>query len=132
LKLKKYIQYWSIPSLLFIVACFQLYQAEFEHKTRWKGGGFGMYSTIYPFIDEIWVNDKFITYEGLPKKDSLKIKLLTYKVKVHPTKHHIKNLLDALELDEDSVKVQIFKPEFDLEKSIYTKTLRYETTFRQD
>ncbi len=120
-----------MPSLLLAVACFQIYQVKFENKSQWKGGGFGMYSTIYPFVDEIWINDEFISTKGLPKKDSLKLKLLTYKIKVHPTQKHIQNLLEELNLNKDSVKVQIFKPEFDLDKSVFTKTLRYETTYRQ-
>jgi hypothetical protein len=34
------------PVLLIMVACLQLYFAHFHHLTPWKGGGFGMFSTI--------------------------------------------------------------------------------------
>ncbi|MFN2260917.1 MAG: hypothetical protein ABR595_02475 [Psychroflexus sp.] len=132
MKRKKFIQYWSVPTLLFLVACFQIYQVEFEEKSRWKGGGFGMYTTIHSFNDEIWIDDEFVSTENLPKKDSLHLHILKSKYKFHPTKTHLKNLIDWLDIEKDSVKIQIFKPEFDLENSVYTKRLRYETTYRQN
>ncbi|WP_127844499.1 hypothetical protein [Psychroflexus aestuariivivens] len=132
MKRKKFIQYWSVPTLLFLVACFQIYQVEFEEKSRWKGGGFGMYTTIHPFNDEIWIDDEFVSTKNLSKRDSLELQILTLKVKVHPSKHQIKNLVNWLDIEKDSVKIQIFKPQFDLENSVYTKTLRYETTYKQD
>lgn len=132
MKRKNFIQYWSVPCLLVVVACFQIYQVEFEEKSRWKGGGFGMYTTIHPFNDEIWIDGEFVSTKNLPKQDSLRLHILISKVKIHPTKHQIKNLVNWLDIEKDSVKIQIFKPKFELENSVYTKTLRYETIYRQN
>lgn len=36
---------YATPALLVIVACLQLYRAQTQHLTPWKGGGFGMFSS---------------------------------------------------------------------------------------
>lgn len=36
---------WSVPGLMIVVLCFQLYFVSFHNLSRWKGGGMGMFST---------------------------------------------------------------------------------------
>jgi hypothetical protein len=38
--------YLAVPVLLGMIACWQIYRAHFEHLSPWKGGGFGMFSTV--------------------------------------------------------------------------------------
>ncbi len=38
--------YYAVPALLVLVACLQLWRAHTQHLTPWKGGGFGMFSTV--------------------------------------------------------------------------------------
>lgn len=37
------------------VAAAQFYQVYFTHLTRWKGGGFGMYSEVHPKFRQVWL-----------------------------------------------------------------------------
>lgn len=38
--------YLAVPLLLGMIACWQIYRAHFQHLSPWKGGGFGMFSTV--------------------------------------------------------------------------------------
>ncbi len=38
--------YYLVPAVLVLVACLQLWRAHTQHLTPWKGGGFGMFSTV--------------------------------------------------------------------------------------
>ncbi len=38
--------YYAVPGLLILIACWQIYRAHEQYLTPWKGGGFGMFSTV--------------------------------------------------------------------------------------
>jgi hypothetical protein len=44
--LAKQHSYLAVPLLLGIIACWQIYRVHFQHLSPWKGGGFGMFSTV--------------------------------------------------------------------------------------
>lgn len=46
---------WSLPILILTVAGFQFHEVYTNQLTRWKGGGFGMYSEIHPLDKRVWV-----------------------------------------------------------------------------
>jgi hypothetical protein len=48
-------QRWLVPSLLVVVASVQLARVSFGGQTRWRGGGFGMYSEFHPNRNQIWL-----------------------------------------------------------------------------
>ncbi|MGE9295484.1 MAG: hypothetical protein ACQKBV_04270 [Puniceicoccales bacterium] len=42
------LRYWLVPALMSVVAGVHFYQVHQHGWTRWKGGGFGMYSEYHP------------------------------------------------------------------------------------
>ena len=46
---------WLLISVPISVAVWQLYQSNFSNLTRWKGGGFGMYTDIHINHRCIWI-----------------------------------------------------------------------------
>ncbi|MEM8598280.1 MAG: hypothetical protein AAGF99_00025 [Bacteroidota bacterium] len=38
--------YYAVPALLVLIAGWQIYRAHMQYLTPWKGGGFGMFSTV--------------------------------------------------------------------------------------
>ena len=48
-------QRWLVPLLLVAVASVQLARVSFGGQSRWRGGGFGMYSEFHPNKNQIWL-----------------------------------------------------------------------------
>ena len=48
-------QRWLVPLLLVAVASVQLARVSFGGQSRWRGGGFGMYSEFHPSKNQIWL-----------------------------------------------------------------------------
>jgi hypothetical protein len=46
---------YTLPAIIIAVAGFQFYQSKYHQLSRWKGGGFGMYSEVHPDRRQIWV-----------------------------------------------------------------------------
>jgi hypothetical protein len=46
---------WLVPLLLVGVASVQLARVSFGGQSRWRGGGFGMYSEFHPNRNQIWL-----------------------------------------------------------------------------
>ena len=46
---------WLVPLLLLGVASVQLARVAFSGQSRWRGGGFGMYSEFHPNRNQIWL-----------------------------------------------------------------------------
>lgn len=53
----KFFAFFSLPLLVLIVACIQIYNTETTNLSRWKGGGFGMYTNINEVYNIIVIND---------------------------------------------------------------------------
>ena len=49
---------YALPLLIIAVAFHQLYMVYLQQFTRWKGGGFGMYSEMHPLTREVWIGNK--------------------------------------------------------------------------
>jgi hypothetical protein len=46
---------WSLPVLVLVVIGAQFFMVYRHRLTRWKGGGFGMYSQIHPIDKRVWI-----------------------------------------------------------------------------
>jgi hypothetical protein len=45
------------PTLVILISCISYYNAEYKNQTRWRGGGFGMYSEICWDMNEVWFDN---------------------------------------------------------------------------
>lgn len=57
---------WLVPVLLFAVASTQLGRVFFSGQSRWRGGGFGMYSEFHPNLTQVWLVERGSTSGGGP------------------------------------------------------------------
>lgn len=130
---KKIVKYF-VPILMFLVAAFQLFQVNNEGLTRWKGGGYGMYSEIHYSSYEVWT-----TYKGeikeiknIEKIDGItpeESKRLILKVKLFPNNRNLRALAKILKKDEDyPITIQVWKPKINLNNLSYSRVLLKEIT----
>jgi len=80
------------PLVLLIVASIQVYLTSTTSLTAWKGGGFGMFSTIYQREPKHWIHTStgtFFTYEVVD------LELHYAKARAMPTKKHLVSLARA-------------------------------------
>src|SRR5688572_14045580 len=56
---------WFVPFLLVAIASTQLGRVFFSGQSRWRGGGFGMYSEFHPNLTQVWLVERDPTGSGL-------------------------------------------------------------------
>jgi hypothetical protein len=56
--MKGFVVKYALPLLMLLVALHQFFMVYRHHLSRWKGGGFGMYSEIHPMEREVWIGRK--------------------------------------------------------------------------
>jgi hypothetical protein len=66
---------WLVPFLLITIASAQLGRVFFSGQSRWRGGGFGMYSEFHPNLTQLWLvdlgpSDTRATTQRLSEKDA--------------------------------------------------------------
>ena len=108
--MKKYLIYYSVPILMVVIALFQIIQIP-KGLTRWKGGGFGMYSEMHPNYRKVVIND------SLYEKDTLKINSKKHvaikKYAFFPKEKYLKNLSQTLDLKSDTLIIEVWQLDFD-------------------
>ena len=115
----RFLKFAFIPLLITGIAGAQLYKAQ-NGFTRWKGGGFGMYSEMHYNLNQIWLNDQLIEKEQLPEE-------LSKSFKRKPSDTHAKLILKELASDiPDAETLQLWRPTFDFESMTYSRKLVYE------
>ncbi|ARN77021.1 hypothetical protein BST97_02845 [Nonlabens spongiae] len=115
----RFLKFAFIPLLITGIAGAQLYKAQ-NGFTRWKGGGFGMYSEMHYNLNQIWLNDQLIEQEQLPEE-------LSKSFKRKPSDAHANLILKELASDfPDAEKLQLWRPTFNLESMTYSRKLVYE------
>lgn len=118
----KLIAYCSLPILIILIATVQIYNTETTKLSRWKGGGFGMYTTINEAYHVIVVND-----EVLSNVDNSRAKLnFIYNPNKKSAKDYRKHLSKTIEVE----KLQIFEPIFNTETNQLVYRVRYEQVFK--
>jgi hypothetical protein len=95
------------------IALFQIIQIP-KGLTRWKGGGFGMYSEMHPNYRNVVIND------SLYKIDSLKINskkhVAVKKYAFFPKKKYLQSLAQTLDLKSDTIRIEVWQLDFDAKK----------------
>ena len=85
-----------VPVFLCVVAAVQLYLVDSRSLSRWKGGGFGMFTTVdSPSARFLRV---YLTSESgeVPVLIPRELKKLSQKVRVMPSKERLEELVDKL------------------------------------
>ncbi len=111
-------------ALLLAVAAYQMWRVEVDGLTRWRGGGFGMYSSVHYGESEVWIG--FSRGEGLnfvpmTTAGTVEARLLLPRCRVFPTEESLEEL--ALYITPGAGALQIWRPRLDPETLAFDREL---------
>ncbi|WP_157362002.1 hypothetical protein [Winogradskyella endarachnes] len=116
---------YGIPSIAIIVVVIQLFLVNTKDLSRWKGGGYGMYTEMHYVYNQIYIPG--MSVDSLVK-DNPKMKSTLGHLMLMPNKINLKKaaklVLDTFK--KDSIHIQIWKPVVNVEKETYTRVLKEE------
>lgn len=122
----KYIYNYGVPILIIVIFIWQNYMVNEHNTSRWKGGGFGMYTEIHWSQREVWIR-------GLP--DNAPDIFGEYfeemnLVRKHPTKKNLQKLSDKIvnKYQFQNLKFEIWETKYNQIDNKYTKNLIHEIT----
>jgi hypothetical protein len=110
-------------ALLLAVAALQMFLVEATSLTRWKGGGFGMYSEPHFLSRQIWFGHRTpggLIFEPAPEQRAMLAPILSCKR--WPAIGCLAHLVEIAELPGLEV-VQVWSPRVDPRTLAYTRTL---------
>ncbi|WP_299110283.1 hypothetical protein [uncultured Winogradskyella sp.] len=119
---KEFLLKYGIPSLAIIVVVIQLFLVNTKELSRWKGGGYGMYTEIHYFYNQIYIPG--MSVDSLVK-DNSEMKFTLGHLMVMPNETNLKKAAELVlkTSKKDSIDVQIWKPIVNSENGIYTRVL---------
>ena len=94
--LKERILIYAAPVLLIFIAGIQIYLAHTQNLTAWKGGGFGMFSTVDSSGARFFRASLVTSSETFPIEIPQHLRRIARKARAIPTKKHLDHLAKAL------------------------------------
>lgn len=118
---KKILLKYGIPSLAVVIIVIQLLFVNIHNLNRWKGGGYGMYSEIHYYYNQIYIPD--ISVDSLVTDDDLKDSLGF--LMLMPNEDNLKNSAELVlkYTKKDSIHMQIWKPIVNSKNGVYSREL---------
>ena len=119
---KEFFLKYGIPIIAIVVIVVQLFFVNTQSLTKWKGGGYGMYTGIHYYYDQIYIPG--LSVDSMIA-DNIEMKTVLGRLKLMPND---KNLKTAAKLvlettEKDSVLIQVWKPEVNSKNANYTRVL---------
>lgn len=113
---------YGIPCLAVILIIIQIILVNTHQLSKWKGGGYGMYTEIHYYYNQIYIPG--LSVDSLIKNDQ-DMRATLGRLKLMP---NINNLNKAARLvlkttERDSVHIQIWKPIVNSQNGEYSRTL---------
>lgn len=116
-------KYWvPIIALLIIAVHFGL--AKTSNLNRWKGGGFGMYSEVHYYFNDLVIDNLNKPLDAIIKEDK-NFAGFVMDVKRLPNTKNLHNMAELASkyVSSDTVTIQIWKPLIDSKNSTYSREL---------
>lgn len=115
----------AVPlALLLVVAAHQMWRVERDGLTRWRGGGFGMYSCVHFEEHAVWggmETPQGLRFSQIVVPTSPAARTLLPRCKAFPTPESLAELLP--ELDPRFRVLQVWRPRLDPETLVYDREL---------
>lgn len=113
---------YGIPSLAIMGIAIQVFFVKSQQLNNWKGGGYGMYTSIHFYYDQLYIPN--VSVDSLVAANS-EIDTACRHVKIMPND---KNLKEAAELildatGNDSIHLQFWKPTVNSKTGVYSRAL---------
>jgi len=116
--LENFCRRYLVATLIIGVALRQLYLVDTDHLSRWKGGGFGMYSEFHPRMSEIWARTGSTACGDSArvslKDDEPEAFAQAYRhAQNHPNAASLRALVPYLHVHTDTLYLQAWQLRFD-------------------
>lgn len=122
-------KYW-VPILALLVIAVHFILVKTSHLNKWKGGGFGMYSEVHYYYNDLVIDNLNKPLDSLIIEDK-KIAHFVMDVKRLPNAGNLKKMAELVSkyVSSDTVTIQIWKPSIDSKHSTYSRELLNEYQF---
>lgn len=127
--LDKFFAFYSLPLLVVAVACLQIYKTETTNLSRWKGGGFGMYTNINEVYNIIVINDSLFSKNHFKTKDAGERQRVKSNLLFNPNNENTKKFIETLKNRNQIEKIQIYRPVLNPTNNQLRYELSYEKLF---
>ncbi|MCH8534310.1 MAG: hypothetical protein LAT51_04500 [Flavobacteriaceae bacterium] len=125
-KLNQFFAFYSLPVLVVFVASWQLYKTETTALSRWKGGGFGMYTNINEGSNIIVINDSIFKDEDFINIENRHKHKAKNNFLFNPSNSTVNSFLNTIKQKEKVKKIQIYQPVLNPKNNTLTYQLYYE------
>ncbi len=113
---------YGISGLAVIVIVIQLFFVNKRSLNKWKGGGYGMYTGIHYYFDQIHITG--FSVDSLLKKSD-EIKPTFSRLMVMPNDENLKSTAEIVlkVTKEDSIHIQVWKPTINSRNGFYSRVM---------
>ena len=128
----RFVKYYLLPLMVVLVASIQLYRTETGLQSRWKGGGFGMYTSINESNGFVLVNKKKYDESMLANIDAIKKFHLEKNLLYYPSEKHAQEFYGHLKAKKDTTLIEVYQPVMDARTRTLVYKAVYEHTFTKN
>ena len=120
---------YSIPCIAVVIIVIQLFYVNTQKLNKWKGGGYGMYTGIHYYYDQIYIPG--FSVDSLIANNH-EIENIFRDLKIMPNDYNLNKAAKLVlsETGKDSIHIQIWKPTINSEKGVYSRTLITEIFYK--
>ncbi len=123
---------YALPLLIAGVAFHQFYMVYQKQLTRWKGGGFGMYSEMHPLSREVWIgHSDSMWLASDPKLKFRPVANRANRLRFMPNENEMHSFaqLAAKHYRLNHLKVQVWEPVLQKENNSLSRRLIREVQY---
>src|SRR5690606_17108188 len=119
---KELVLKYGIPGLAVIVIAIHLFFVNTQNLNKWKGGGYGMYTEIHYYYNQIYIPG--MSVDSLLKENSEMKNTLGF-LKLMPNNNTLKKAGEHIlkTTHKDSIHIQIWKPIVNSQNGLYSREL---------
>jgi len=120
--IKELLLKYGIPSIAVIVIAIQLFFVNTHKLNKWKGGGYGMYTGIHYYYDQIYIPG--LSVDSLIAENR-EIETVFRRLKLMPNDNNLKKAAKLVlkTTQKDSIHIQIWKPIVNSKNGVYSRAL---------
>ncbi len=115
---------YSVPIIALIIVASQFFLVNTSRLNKWKGGGFGMYSEVHYYYNDLIVTNLTKPIDSLILEDR-SIATFVMDVKRQPNDANLKHMAELVSkyATSDTIDIQIWRPLIDAKNSRYSREL---------
>lgn len=127
---KEFLLKHGVPCIAILVIAVQLFLSRTQKLNAWKGGGYGMYTSIHYYFNQIHIPGMVV--DSLIEDDH-NMKETLGRLKLMPTDKNFEKAAKFVlkTTEKDSIHIQVWKPTVNSEAKTYSRALVNEIHFKK-